>query len=78
MDLELIGPLSWRANALLSALAVDVSGEIVIAQIERNGLKHGFFAERFLLSSVRQIKWNSIGTLFAVLFDSGQLDLWRS
>ena len=46
--------------------------------MERNGLKHGQFGEEMVDSEIRQILWNSIGTLFCVLFKTGRLDIWRS
>ena len=46
--------------------------------MERNGLKHGQFGEKMVDSEIRQILWNSIGTLLCVLFKTGRLDIWRS
>ena len=77
-DLELLGPISWRANVILSALTINLDSSLVITQIERNGLKHGNFGNSNLNRDVSQIVWNSIGTLLCVQYQSGQLDIWRN
>lgn len=77
-DIELLGPLSWRGNGLLSALSIDVDSRHKICHIERNGLKHGTFGGNTIDDKVTSFEWNSLGTLFLVVFESGRLDLWRS
>ena len=77
-DLELLGPISWRANVILSALTINLDSSLVITQIERNGLKHGNFGNSNLNRDVSQIVWNSIGTLLCVQYQSGRLDIWRN
>ena len=62
----------------MSALSIDVDSRHKICHIERNGLKHGTFGENTIDDKVTSFEWNSLGTLFLVVFESGRLDLWRS
>ena len=70
-----LGPISWRASSLLSALAESISSAPIVAQIERNGLEHGQI-DLINLEPVLQLSWNSIGTLLAVRYATS-IEIWR-
>ena len=72
-DIELLGPLSWRGNGLLSALSVGLDKTHKITQIERNGLKHGTYGENTISDQVVNLEWNSLGTMCLIVFVSGRL-----